>query len=85
MPRAVASDVREGTPANSELAGKPGGIMTFRGQQYEARILPGTILNMPKFLKGEPASTDRCFTLTGMSRGTVSGASAVGLRAELLR
>ena len=49
--------------------GKPGGIVTFRGQQYEARILPGTILKVPTFMKGEPSSTDRCTTLTGMLRG----------------
>ena len=46
-----------------------GGIVTFRGQQYEVRILPGTILKVPTFLQGEPSSTDRCTTLTGMLRG----------------
>ena len=61
---AVASDVRGATPAGSALPGKPGGIVTFRGQQYEAKILPGTILKVPTFLKGEPSST-----LTGMLRG----------------
>ena len=68
-PTAVASDVRGATPAGSALPGKPGGIVTFRGQQYEARILPGTILKVPTFLKGEPSSTDRRTTLTGMLRG----------------
>ena len=66
---AVASDVRGATPAGSSLPGKPGGTVIFRGQEYEARILPGTILKVPNFMKGETSSTDRCTTISGMLRG----------------
>ena len=68
MPKAVA-DVRGATPAGSDLPGKPGDIVTFQGQQYEARFFCGTVLKVPTFLKGEPSSTDRCTTITGMLLG----------------